>query len=250
EYIAVHVFKNVAYVAALKIIAVALPFYTITIICIEFIRGLKKLKVSEFLRTVLRPTIIIFGLIVFANSVSVNESLYALLTAILLLFITAIFFLLKYFKTHSVNNSTDREYFSKKELVKTSLPMMIIMVFTSILGNAASYFLEYYGSTKDVGVFNICFKIAQLIGIVLIVVNTMAATKFAELYWNNKTSELKKILNQASKLNLLGGLTMAVVLFLFSDVILGFFGHEFLGAKKVLLILIIGQAINCASGSV
>lgn len=249
DFIANNIFKNEAYGDGIKIIAVTLPFYTFSLICIEFIRGLKKLKFSELLRAVIRPLIIIVFLFFFANFNDVIESIYALFVSIIILFISAVLFLIHYFHNNYVKLQ-ETYVFSKRKLIKTSFPMMVIMVFTSILGNSASYFLEYYFDTEDVGVFNICFKIAQLISIILLVINTIAAPKFAELYWSNKKDDLKKLLNQTSILNLLGGFFVATILYIFSDTILGVFGEEFIEAKTLLLILIAGQTINCFLGSV
>lgn len=248
ENIATNVFKNDSYKEGIKIIAVILPLYTLSLICIEFIRGLKKLKISELLRTVIRPLIIIIILYFFTSFNNIIESIYALSIAVIVLSLSALLFVINYFKNSKTLPNIN--HVSKRELLKTSFPMMIIMAFTSILGNSGSYFLEFFTITEEVGMFNVCFKVAQLIGIVLLVVNTIAAPKFAELYWSHKKSELKKVLNQTSLLNLMGGFMIATVLFLFSEVILGFFGQEFVKAKNILLILIIGQAINCFLGSV
>jgi O-antigen/teichoic acid export membrane protein len=53
-FIAVHLFDNSKYTDALKVGAFVIPFMTLLNVNVEYIRGLKKLKFSEYLRSVNR----------------------------------------------------------------------------------------------------------------------------------------------------------------------------------------------------
>ncbi|CDF81221.1 polysaccharide biosynthesis protein [Formosa agariphila KMM 3901] len=249
ETVAENLFKNDIYVQVLRIGAVALPFLTVSIVNIEFIRGLKKLQISEYLRSVNRPLFIIIFLLALSYSDNVVNAIYALIGAIILSMILSFIPIIKFFNKKKESVDVYKSEVKTKDLLKTTFPMMIVLVITSLLGTSSAFFLETYGTSEEVGIFNICFKVAQLISIVLVVVNTISAPKFAELYWNNKRVELQKLLFQSSKLIFIFGSILSVVIILFSGYILSFFGEEFLQGKQILAILVLGLLISSFCGS-
>ena len=128
--------------------------------------------------------------------------------------------------------------------------MMMIMVVNTLLISLASFMIEWFKTSKEVGVFNVSLKIAQIVSLVLTVVNVIAAPKFAELFWNDKIEELKKFIRYSSKLIFFGCSVMSLFIIIFSRELLLFFGEEFINGRIPLIILVIGQIVNSASGSV
>src|SRR5690606_17327653 len=93
-------------------------------------------------------------------------------------------------------------------------------------------------------------KLAGLINMPLMVLNKVCAPRFSRLYWEQKRSELQKYIAQVTMFAFYGALLIGVGLFFLSDYILAVFGQEFLQAYDLLLVLMIGQIVSCASGSV
>ena len=242
EEVAVNVFDNPTYIPALKVGAVALPFFTLNLINVEFIRGLKLLKVSEYLRSINRQLVVVVILSFSILSYGILDAVYAAVIGIILSFILSLIFILNYFKKLKYDN-TKKPDLTRKELVRTSIPMMTTAVASFVIANAGSFFLEMYSTTNEVGVFTVCLRLAQLVSLVLIVVNTISAPKFAELYWGGKRRELQKFIHQTSKL-------ISVTLIVFSNFALSLFGKEFVDGSLALVILIVGQLINAMTGSV
>lgn len=250
NYIALHIFENSDYETALKIIAFTLPFITLNLINVEYIRGLKLLKISEYLRSVSVHLIIIIILFFTLFDYGSLNSVYALATGIIITFLISIAFI--YFHLKKLNSNKDKEpaKLTRPNFVKTSIPMMVITISSFILAFSGVFFLEMFSSTKNVGIYNICIMLAQLVSLALTVVNTISAPKFSELYWSNKKKELKKVIRQSSKLIFWSSLFISITLVAASKLVLSYFGNEFLLGQTILIILVFGQIINAATGSV
>jgi len=248
EMIALKIFDNPVYIPALKFIAFLVPLMSLQNISVEYIRGLKKLKISEFLRSVNRPLINIILLIII--SLFINDTLlpiYTLGAGIMASAMYAVYFITNYIKNIKPNKITN---LNKKELVKTSMPMMMTAIIAFVLGNISLYMLEIYSTTEEVGLFSVVLKLSLLISLALEVVNTISAPKFSELYWTKKYDELQNIIMHSSKLIFFSSISIAVVMILLSNFILQLFGNDFKMVSNVLLILIIGQMVNASTGSV
>lgn len=246
--IAENIFENSSYSKAIKLIAAILPFFTINTINVEFIRGLKLLKVSEYLRSINTHLVILVLLVLPILNFGQLNAVYAMVFGMMGTFVLSFLFILRHLKGTDLNDS--EVLFEPKNLVKTSIPMMAITISSFILAFSGAFFLEIFSTTDNVGIFNICFMLAQLVSLALTVVNTISAPKFSELYWSGKKDELKNVIYNSSKLIFWFSIIIALTLIFGSSYILGIFGEEFLVGKRVLLILIMGQIINASTGSV
>ena len=232
----------------LKMVGVLLPFFALNKVNIEFIRGFKKLQLSEFIRSVSRNLIIILLLLCFyIDTIQVIVILNLFAFGVLINWIlssSSIFLRIK--KIEDENKSS----FKIRELVKTSFPIMINSISTVLLISMPIFFLYYYSSQKNVGLFTVAFQITMLISLVMVIINTMLAPKLSELFWKEKYKDLQKLVSQASMIMFWAALILCFCIIIFSDFILGIFGNEFLESKLVLWVLAISQLINAASGSV
>lgn len=247
DYLANFILNNEKYTEILKIIAVSIPFFSINLINVEFIRGIKKLKISEFFRGP-NNYIIILILMVLVFEVSYLNVIISLFIAVIITFVLTFTYVINYLR--KIKKVFNKSVFRIKKLITISLPMMLINVSSLLLGVSGAFILEVYSSSEDVGVFNVCIKIAQLVSIVLLVINTIAAPKFSELFWQSRKEELQKMLNQSSRLIFIGSLLVSIPMIFLSSYILSFFGEEFISGTSILFILILGQLVNSATGSV
>jgi len=127
---------------------------------------------------------------------------------------------------------------------------MITAITSTLMAAVSLFLLEFYVQTRDVGIYSVAFRLSQLISIVLIVVNTIAAPKFAELFWAKKTDELQKVIHQSAKMMFWASLGLSIALIVCSKWVLGIFGEEFAEGQIALIVLIGGQLINAITGSV
>ncbi len=248
DYIALHIFQNSTYCDALKIASFIIPFFAITNVNVEYIRGLKNLKISEFLRSVHRPIVnLLFLFILSIYFSNTTLPLYSLFIAIVFTCLVSLYFIYKKLTTITLKTNGD---FSKTELIETSFPMLITSLSTFFMGNIALVFLQIYSTTDQVGIFSVALKISMLISLVLMVVNTISAPKFSELFWAKEYHSLQQVIHQSTKIIFFSSLLIAAVAVLFNTAILSLFGKEFIAGSVALLLLILGQLINAATGSV
>lgn len=249
QEIAIHIFDNSTYTNALKLGAIILPFFTINLIDVEFIRGLKRLKISEFLRSVNRQTIVLILVLFVVFGYEELDPVIALIIGFFCTFLFSASYIARFFKKSKNNTNNTLTLLPRRELLKTSTPMLVITFSTFLFGQSGSLFLEAYATTDQVGIYNVCLQLALLVSLVLTVVNTISAPKFSELFWDKKMKELQRVINQSNKMIFFGSLGVAFFLMIFSKFVLGFFGQEFTGGIFVLLLLIFAQLINAITGS-
>lgn len=247
-FLAEKVFTNRAYTEAIQWTALALPFFTLNSIGIEYIRGLKRLKISEFIRSVSRPLVLIICIAYFwSQEISNMMIIYFFIGGIVvnsLLSNGTIWRHLSQLKTPKINQ------IQPKELLLTSTPMMITAIASTLISAFSIFLLDYFGNTEEVGVYSVAFRISQLIAIVLVVVNTIVAPTFSKLFWSKQMAELQKVIDQSTKLILFGSITLAFLVVALSSFLLDIFGSEFSIGQWALIVLVIGQVVNAMTGSV
>ena len=93
-------------------------------------------------------------------------------------------------------------------------------------------------------------RTAILISFTLLAVNSIAAPKFAALYKQGDTKALQKTVQQSAKLMTLSTGPILLLFLSIPNLIMEFFGPEFIEGTTALRILAIGQFVNVATGSV
>lgn len=241
---------NPAYTSGMKVAGVCLPFFAMALISVEYIRGIKIIKVSEYLRSVNRPLVNLAIISVCISLLNIYNPLlpvYSLAAATIITFVFAeLFIIVKTRKT--VNYSA--EPLNKKDILLTSMPMYVTSISSFLLANFSIFAIEFFYSAKEVGVFSVALKISLLVSLVLTVVNTISAPKFAELYWAGKFADLQKMVNQSAKMIFLVSSSFCFFIMIFSEPLLHFFGPEFIKGKYALIMMLIGQLANAMTGSV
>lgn len=110
--------------------------------------------------------------------------------------------------------------------------------------------LGRYASLEQIGVFSIAMKVSMLLSYPLIAMNAYTAPQYARLGAEEAFTALKHLANNANKILLIVGSMGAAVLFVFAEHIVGFFGPAYSSAAEIMRILLIGQWVNLATGSV
>lgn len=134
--------------------------------------------------------------------------------------------------------------------IKSALPMLLVGGMYIINNKTDVVMLGVMKEQSEVGIYTIATQGAGLISFVLIAFNTSLAPTFASLYSQGNLSKLQKIVTKSARMVLLAALPIGLGLIIFGAYFLSLFGSEFVQGKGVLVILIIGQLANAATGSV
>jgi O-antigen/teichoic acid export membrane protein len=137
-----------------------------------------------------------------------------------------------------------------KEWLSVSLPFLLGDGAYLILNQTDIFMIGFFLDAKQVGIYSAALKTACWINILLIASTTVLATTFSSLYVQGKQKDLQDLLTKIIGWIFFPALIASCYLFLFGDDVLALFGTEFIAAKWSMLVLVVGQLVNVASGCV
>lgn len=225
----------------------ALIFFTSTMLNIDTIRAIEKTMISELYRNIFRYTPVFIGAIVlfFINRQDLIVDVYL-----------AGFFILSMFSSTHVLLSFKKESYAQnkplsyttKEILKVSSPMAVSAMAYFVMQSIDVIILAIYEGFDKLAYYSVSVKLATLIALALLSVNIVVAPKIAELYEKKKKKEMQRIIKKSTRIIFIISVITLLFLVLFSEIILGLFGQNYLVAKQALIILIFGQFFNSISG--
>ena len=229
-------------------------FYTIIAIlplCLiyihsESLRGMKKVELYSIIKYFLTPFFSIIFLFIFYDS---NNIYLPILVYCISIIITSIIGFIMWFKK-SRFFVTDSMYTSINEVLKISLPFMVSSSMLLLLQWIDILILGYFETSSQIGIYNVAVKISMFASIILFSINSIVAPKISEFFNQENFIELKKIIKSSSKLMFFLTMPVLILMLVFSEFILKFFGEQFVSGVLCLNILIAGQLINVLCGSV
>jgi len=248
DKIAVFIFKDTNLSLSFRIISLVIPAMVVKNINIELFRGLKKIRLSEFIRNLsvhLINIVLLLSCGLFIKSIYLPVLSYTI--SVFLTFCISFFYILKYF---SGQTSPVEMEISKKEMLKISLPMLITAVSFQIMGKIDTVMLGIFKTTESVGIYAVAFKLASVTSYILFAITRIVAPKISELFWSKQISELESIIKFSAKIIFFTSAPILVILLIFPEFFLGIFGDEFIIGKGALIFLVLGQFVNSFCGTV
>jgi O-antigen/teichoic acid export membrane protein len=227
-------------------ILLSIPFWSVTLICSSVSRAQKKIKWFSFISLVSRFLFSFIILLLLLNFV--NEPIAipkAHFFGILITSVIALIHTIRTFKIVSLQSQINSWTF-----IKESLPMMLSSSILIFLGWMDTFVMGVFETESNVGIYNVCLKIATLTSFTLLAVNSILAPKIAKSYAENDEDNYKKLIRFSTKLNFLVSSVVIVLILIFNKLLLSIFGDEFIKGQSILFILCAGQIVNSFSGSV
>lgn len=227
-------------------ILLSIPFWSITMICSSISRAQKDIKWFSFISLVSRflfSFIALFVLLSFVNNpiVAAKAHFYGILvTSVIAIIHTSI----------TLKKITFKSRTNSWQFIQDSLPMMFSSSILIFLGWMDTFVMGVYETDHNVGIYNVCLKIATLTSFTLLAINSILAPKIAKNYNENNTQQYKRLIGFSTKLNFLVSSAVILVILIFNKFLLSIFGEEFIEGSVILYILCAGQMVNSFSGSV
>lgn len=132
-----------------------------------------------------------------------------------------------------------------------ALPMLLMAFLRMLLGQSDVLLIGWLlGDTQAAGLYAVASRLAELTTFGLQAVNTTLAPTIAELYATRQTARLQDIVTRSAQGVFAFTAVVGLALGLLGEWTLGLFGPAFVAAYPALLILLVGQTINAATGSV
>ena len=242
--------KQEAHSLILKAIA-ALFFYTITMLNIDALRALNKTISSELYRNIFRYTPIFIFSIVLYYTQNQEWLIEAFLASFLLLSLITLIQVGLLFK--KLNLSTNNNYnFSYYQIFVRSYPMALSAIAYFIMQSVDIIILTAYEGFESIAYYSVAVKLATVTALALMSVNIVVAPKIAEIYSTNNFEKLNKLINDSARIIFIISIPVLILLFVFSDFMLGLFGANYVLAKEALLLLLCGQFFSslCGPGAI
>lgn len=248
DFISVNLFHDKGMKVFLYIMLIGAPFSISASVMIEYIRGLRQIRVSETLRNSMNMiNFVIVLILVFIVKYDNLTPAVANVGAVSLVFLAALFYVLNVMKKQSFKNRTDVSY---RQILAISLPMLMTASMFLVMSLSDRLMIGLFKTPYEVGIYAIAIKMSMITSITLVAINSILAPKYAELFWSHKHEELRKIIRFSSKIIFFSSAPVLICFFFFAEQIMSLFGKEFVQGATALVILSAGQFISSASGSV
>ena len=224
----------------------AIPFWSVTVVSASLLRSKQMNNWFGFFNNSSRFTLAL-GLLLVLSLYS-DESIIivkAHFFAIVLACIWSCSLAFPSLKTRRFRSQKDSWQFTKE-----SLPMMMSASVFVLLAWTGTFVMGIYRDSEEVGIYNVAVKVATLLNFCLQAVNSILAPKIANKFAKGERSAFQEMITFSTKLNFISSLIIGVIVIVFNQQILGFFGEEFKSARYLVFVLCVGQIINSFSGSV
>jgi O-antigen/teichoic acid export membrane protein len=109
--------------------------------------------------------------------------------------------------------------------------------------------LGWFGATREAGIYSLVFNIAFLVVLPRTAINTLFAPTISSLFTRKDQMGLQALVTTAAAWTLCAAVCIALVLAVFAEPILTWFGKDFAAGAPALRILLAGQVIAASYGS-
>jgi O-antigen/teichoic acid export membrane protein len=216
----------------------------------EIVRGFRQMALAYAPGMVLRPLFIILGGAAFVvidgnlDTVAALEVTIAAI-AISLLMQGASF----WWKVRSVVRRAAPVYETRAWMM-VALPLLLIVGFELVLSETDIVMVGAFLGSKSAGVYTAASKTSILLTMIVVSVNAIAAPMYSSLWAQGKVDELAELARRVTVWVFWPTIAASIFLAVLAKPILDLFGAEFSGASWVLIVLLIGQIVSAATGSV
>ncbi|MBK7681349.1 MAG: flippase [Bacteroidetes bacterium] len=246
EYLANTVFHKPQLATHLKVMCFALaPFVFINIHAAAF-RGMKNMIGFTLHKAIIPLFNVGFIFIGYYSALNISPTLGYMISCMLVM----ILYVIAWNKYSRLKTVEVIETTSMKEMALESLPMMITGSIFFILNWIDNLVIGIFRTELEVGLYDTAFKIASASAIILMAINAIQGPTFAEYHSKNDLSKLRESIFSSTKMLFYATLPFTILIIIFPEWILSFFGKEFEQASTALIILSIGNFFSSITGSV
>lgn len=238
------IFKNENLYKYFLVIALSIPILVAHEIFIYFFIATKNFfKFNLFMFVI--PNILLIAFLILFHFLGKGQY-FTFLAFSLAIFFTVFFEIITVFEWKPKENV---EVQSTKMLLKMATPLFFNGFLLYLLNGTSIIILGLMVDEKQLGIYNIAFKVANLGLLIIVSVSTITTPKIAQLFGENNFIDLKKTIQNATKLISILTIPLVLIVLIFNRTILSFFSPEAINGANVLIVLIIGVLVNAMAGN-
>lgn len=134
---------------------------------------------------------------------------------------------------------------------RAAAAFLILMASAHILMRRADVLmLGWFADTTAAGIYTVASRITEPVSFVLNAINIIFAPTISALYARGDRAKLQAFVTMTAWWAAVSALAVALPVFILAEPLLRLFGEAFVGGADALRILLVGQLINAAAGSV
>ena len=223
----------------------------------SFLSAMKHVVISQIPELIFKPLVFLV-LLVFTFLYSASPQLVMTLNVIsaLLALLYAHFNLKRLSKVYIENKSASLQSFSEeiknvdsKNWLKTSVPMGLTEGARVLLAQIIFIILNIYSSEFEIGIFRVALQIGLLVSLPITIGSIVLAPYVVQLTDSDKKKSFIKNLSTITAFVFVCSVLSALFLiFIGEEIILYFFGTNFISAYKPMVIIALGQVLHSLWG--
>jgi len=248
-YLAQAVFTKPQLIIPLQVTALTVPLACVVSLNSAFLRGLKRIRDSVAFQNLFVPAACALFLVAFSYLAARTymTPIYARLVS----FAVAAVCSSIVWRRRASNLGRERAgtHISFGEVLRVSLPMFFGSAMVFIMNWTDILMLGIFVTEQGVGIYKVALKMALLVSFNLLAVNSIAAPKFAELFYGGNEARLQHMAQFSTKLLFMTALPICGGLIAFAGPVMRIFGAEFASGGNVLIILCATQFGYAIAGS-
>lgn len=145
---------------------------------------------------------------------------------------------------------TESSEISWSALFQSCMPLWVVLIMGQLVQWSGQFIAGGFVEAEEVAQLAVAQRTALLTSFVLMAVNLVVAPRFAAMYKQGHMKELQSLALTSVKLMVIFALPIVMVMLIFPEFLMSLFGEGFSGGAHLLQILVLGQFINVATGSV
>jgi O-antigen/teichoic acid export membrane protein len=250
DWIAVRIFHAPAFAHSLPLFAMLIPIGAANSFLLQALCGFKRITRSTAITNFIAfPCMMLLTVASLALGLSLWGYVAAQLAAETLTLVLAALSLRRLLpQLKDWNNLAGGPLLPEIRWFAASVCTIGVLEFT--LGQADRLIAGSYLQASQVGIYAVAGSATAIIAVILQSVNSIFGPTIASLHAQGDYTVLGQLFETLTKWIL--GLTIPLILLfvIWSQPLMGLFGNDFRAGSSLLVILCLGQAVNCATGSV
>ena len=235
---------------ALQVMSITVVANAVIVAIAAVFQGVKRIKTFVFLQLVVQHLLFLILLLMndwlyFGAQIITVYVLSSILSATV-----ALTLLVRTFDMLHMDSVQERHKYNLKKILISSYPMLITGSFAVMMGWIDIIMLGIFQTEVDVGIYTVAHKIAGLVGLSLVVVNSISLPKFAECYAKKDLSRLRDVARQSTALIFITSAPLFLLSVFAADFIMSIFGKEFIAGSLALILMATAQLFNAFCGPV
>lgn len=244
--ISTHLFTDPSVAPYIRIFGLAIPFAGLTKLSVGVIRGVQQAAPRVVIQNITPPVTRFFAV---AIAVAFGAGALGIATAYAAAWVAAGIVGLYYVFTRSSLLGNAKPTRMHGELLSFSAPLIVSAAMAFVLSDIDTFMLGYFGSTGDVGVYNVVYPIAQLLTVGLSAFGFLFMPIISELDAEGAMDEMQRIYQVVTKWVFMATLPVFLVVALFPNMTITVtFGQEYIEGGVALSLLAVAYFTHAIAG--